>query len=388
MKIIHCADLHLDSNMTSNLTKEKAKERKNELLTTFQKMIRFAEEQDVAAIIIAGDLFDKKKVIKQAMNAVQQAIENHPQIDFYYLQGNHDADSFLSSLQNMPDNLKLFGNTWTSYVVNKDTPNDSEGDGDTQDSHVASGNAGGNIVITGVEFTTDNQGQIYDSLVLNADSYNIVVLHGQESEYVGKDKTEVVHIRQLKNKGIDYLALGHIHGYKEEALDSRGVYCYSGCLEGRGFDECGEHGFVLLDIDEDTRQCTRKFIPMAQRQIYAVDIDVTDCDSTMDMEHRIEEHLKENTYPETSLMKFILVGEVDVECEKNIDYLVKQFEHRFYFLKIYDETKLHVDYKEFALDASLKGEFVRTVMQEEELSEEEKAEIIRYGIQVLAGEEI
>lgn len=386
MKILHCADLHLDSNMTTNLTKEKAKERKNELLLTFQKMIRFAEEQDVAAIIIAGDLFDKKKVTKTAMNAVQQAVEDHPQIDFYYLQGNHDADGFLSSLENVPDNLKLFSDTWTSYVVNKDKQTDSGAAGNTQAS--LGENVGGSIVITGVEFTADNQGQIYDSLVLNADSYNIVVLHGQEVEYVGKDKTEVVHIRQLKNKGIDYLALGHIHSYKEETLDSRGVYCYSGCLEGRGFDECGEHGFVLLDIDEDTRQCTRKFIPMAQRQIYAVDIDVTGSNSTIDMERRIEAELKAHTYPDTSLMKFVLVGEVDVECEKNIDYLVKQFEHRFYFLKIYDETKLHVDYKDFEKDISLKGEFVRTVMKEEELSEEEKAEIIRYGIQILAGEEV
>ena len=35
MKLIHCADLHLDSDMTSNLTKEKAKERRTELLVTF-----------------------------------------------------------------------------------------------------------------------------------------------------------------------------------------------------------------------------------------------------------------------------------------------------------------------------------------------------------------
>lgn len=31
MKVILCADLHLDSNMTSNLTSEKARERKREL---------------------------------------------------------------------------------------------------------------------------------------------------------------------------------------------------------------------------------------------------------------------------------------------------------------------------------------------------------------------
>ena len=31
MKIIHCADIHLDSKMSANLTKEKARERKTEL---------------------------------------------------------------------------------------------------------------------------------------------------------------------------------------------------------------------------------------------------------------------------------------------------------------------------------------------------------------------
>ena len=36
MKIIHCADIHLDSKMSANLTKEKARERKTELLTTFR----------------------------------------------------------------------------------------------------------------------------------------------------------------------------------------------------------------------------------------------------------------------------------------------------------------------------------------------------------------
>ena len=51
MKLIHCADLHLDSDMTSNLTKEKAKERRTELLVTFQRMITYAKENDVHHIL-------------------------------------------------------------------------------------------------------------------------------------------------------------------------------------------------------------------------------------------------------------------------------------------------------------------------------------------------
>ena len=61
MKLIHCADLHLDSSMTTHLTKEKAKERKAELLASFNRMMEYADRKNVSAVLIAGDLFDRKK---------------------------------------------------------------------------------------------------------------------------------------------------------------------------------------------------------------------------------------------------------------------------------------------------------------------------------------
>lgn len=71
MKIIHCADLHLDSKMTSNLSKEQAKERKMEILRTYSRMIEYAKNNDVKAIIIAGDLFDTRNVSATARNLVR-----------------------------------------------------------------------------------------------------------------------------------------------------------------------------------------------------------------------------------------------------------------------------------------------------------------------------
>ena len=115
MKIIHCADLHLDSKMTSNLSKEQAKERKMEILRTYSRMIEYAKNNDVKAIIIAGDLFDTRNVSATARNLVKDSITSNPDIDFYYLKGNHDSDNFISKLDEIPDNLKLFSNQWTSY---------------------------------------------------------------------------------------------------------------------------------------------------------------------------------------------------------------------------------------------------------------------------------
>ena len=50
MKIIHCADLHLDSKLESNLTADKAKMRRDELLDTFERLVEFGEQQGVSAV--------------------------------------------------------------------------------------------------------------------------------------------------------------------------------------------------------------------------------------------------------------------------------------------------------------------------------------------------
>lgn len=215
MKIIHCSDLHLDSKMESNLSREQARERKRELLLTFERMVAFAAEHEVRAVIIAGDLFDTTHIGKTATKLVEEQIRKHPDIDFLYLRGNHEKDRFLEGLEETPNNLKVFGESWTRFSY-------------------------GNVTITGVCLTPENSRNIYDSLVLAQDDVNLVVLHGQESQYDAKDRAEVINIRALQNKYIDYLALGHLHEYKCQKLDNRGSYCYCGCLEGRGFDECGK----------------------------------------------------------------------------------------------------------------------------------------------------
>ena len=364
MKIIHCADLHLDSKMTSNLTKEKARERKAELLNTFDRMLRYAVRNQVEAIIIAGDLFDTKTVSASARNAVRDGIVNHPGIQFFYLKGNHDAESFLDSLEEMPDNLKLFGEAWTTYTL-----------------------ADGRIAVTGVELNRENAGSIWNDLTLDRDRFNIVVLHGQESESEPSDGAEYINMRKLKNRGIDYLALGHVHAYRLEQLDGRGKYCYPGCLEGRGFDECGRHGFVLLDIDPGTGLFGQEFVEAACRTLYTLAVDVAGCMTTYEISERIRACLDRAAIPHDSLLKLVLTGEVDVECEKNPEYLVKKFEPEYYFLKISDETTLKVDYGAFALDESLKGEFIRLVEGAGELEPQQKADVIRCGLRALAGEE-
>lgn len=361
MKIIHCSDLHLDSRMKSNLDSKKAKERRDEILITYQNMIKYALENDVKIILIAGDLFDKKETTVKARNIVIDSIISNPEIDFIYLKGNHDESGFLDNLEEIPKNLKLFDSEkWTTYAY-------------------------GRITISGIEFGRLTDYEIYNTLFLNKGDFNIVTMHGQESKYEMKDKTEIINLSSLKNKNIDYLALGHIHKYKQAELDQRGIYCYAGCLEGRGFDECGEKGFVLLDIDEETLKYTSEFISITKRTLYEINVDISTANSTLETEKLIDKELK-GISPD-SLIKIVLRGKVDVDSERDIHYLEKKYKSNYYFAKIYDETTLKIDFMTYQNDASLKGEFIRLVLSQD-LSEEEQSKIIVTGIKALSGEEV
>ena len=363
MKIIHCADIHLDSKLSANLTPEKAKERKRELLSTFLRMVDYADMNGVTAVLICGDLFDTARISALSMNSVKDAIIRHPGIDFYLLKGNHDSDAFVSSFEDIPSNLKLFTDRWISYET-----------GST-----------GNIVIHGVELDEDNSKAVQAGFSPDPQKINIVMLHGQQAETVSKDKAEIIDLKLFRNKGINYLALGHVHEYHSEPLDAYCKYCYPGCLEGRGFDETGDHGFVLLDVNEETGDVADRFVSFAYRHIYEVAADVTGLTDSPAMLEVAKRALAESGAEDIDLVKVVLTGGVDPECEKDPEFIRKSLEDDYYFIKVYDKTTIKVDPAAYMYDTSLKGEFVRMVLAKEDISEEEKGEIVRMGLEALMG---
>ena len=359
MKFIHTADLHLDSKMESNLNTEKAMLRRTELLDTFERMVSYAAENNVRAILIAGDLFDKLHIRKTAKKRVLEQIASNPEIDFLYLQGNHDKTDFLAELEILPENLKTFSeDEWVSYEY-------------------------GDVVISGRELTKDNSKTIATNLILDQARTNIVMLHGQESNYEGPDHTEIINLSEFKNKNIDYMALGHIHSYKKERLDDRGEYCYSGCLEGRGFDECGDKGFVLINVNDEGIEST--FIPFSKRRLHEIHTQITPEMSMLDIINAVDEQVK--NIPSLDMIKIVLEGHTDMDFDMDTDRLDRAFDTRYFFEKVYDRTQPEIDFDSFALDPSLKGEFVR-LMQNEDIEESERLAILALGMKAIMGEEL
>ncbi len=352
MKLIHCADLHLDSPLGANLSAEKARQRKAELLSTFRELVCHADENRVSAILIAGDLFDSAHLSKKTADYVTDLIRSHPDLCFFYLAGNHDRGSSLASRDDRPENLYAFEDGWRSYSF-------------------------GDVTITAAERPDP------DTLSLNTGEVNIVLMHGQERAGRGEGAEDIIHLGKLKNKGIDYLALGHLHEYRELALDNRGVACYSGCPEGRGFDECGPKGYVLLDVEG--KRITHTFVPFAKRELHTVDCDITGFSSQLELEKRLLAATA--GIPSHHMVKAVLRGKVSAGAIKDLTQLSTLLSDRFWFAKLRDESRLEINPADFCNDISLRGEFFRHVMASK-LSPEEKERVIACGFCALAGEEV
>lgn len=351
MKLIHCADLHLDSKMDSNLSSSQAKERRGELLSSFVSMVDYAEESGVCAILICGDLFDSSRTSRKTEQYVLDVIARHKDLFFFYLAGNHDLGHGISERVNLPPNLLTFGDEWSQYHL------------------------GDEIEIFGCERPDP------DLFVGGVpDQFNIVLMHGQ---YTNPSEKDYIAVGKIKDKNVDYLALGHIHTYFAEKVNSRCVLSYSGCLEGRGFDECGPKGFALLDV-EDKKLKSYQLIPFAKRCLHTVELPLDDCASQWDLEQAADAALSE--IPSKDLVKLVLAGKVSADALLDFPRLKRSLSERFYFVKIEDKTTLKLEEKDYSNDVSLKGEFIRQVMSSS-LSEEEKERIISCGFRALKGEE-
>ncbi len=344
MKIIHCADIHLGAKI-EGFPKEISDARKAEVRNSFLRMVEFAKREGVSVILLSGDVFDREKPYKKDTDFFYNVVESNREIDFFYLRGNHDEEGERRELEN----LKTFSAEWKYYEY-------------------------GDIVISGIELCRSNARSLYSTLALNGQKRNIVMLHGQLGEEINLVK--------LRDKSIDYLALGHVHQFAEGRIDDRGRYAYSGCLEGRGFDETGEKGFILLEIAD---KLSYRFQSFSRRKINKYSVDVTGLTEGHAMARRARELFD---FDREEIYRVELVGEVEAEIDEFAADVQAYLSSACGYLSVKDCTKKKIDYEAYAYDLSLKGEFVRAVKGCEEYDEEERAQIIAYGLKALAGREV
>ncbi len=364
MKLIHTADWHLSSPMECRLPTEKAELRRRELLTRFADMIAYAKENGIDAVLLCGDLSDDGVLPYAQQDYVLSLIEDAAPIRFFLIAGNHDRISdktfggcFTRARRDLPENLTVFGDTWGSSDLSAQV----SVHGRSLPAHAIPA----------------------DIPVFAADRYNIVMLHGEisESSAVLGGENENIPLCALRGKQIDYLALGHEHTFRHKKLDARGTWCYPGCPEGRGFDECGKHGFVVLTLD-GTHCRGASFVPFAKREIHDLRLDVSEPDGGI---YAAEQALGALVHgiPSSDLVRVTLCGAASSDSGLDLRYLQNRLEERFFYAELRDRRTVKNDAADDG-DVSLRGAFIRAAAALD-LPEDEKNAVLRCGLAALDG---
>ncbi len=391
MKLVHCADIHLGSAMASKLPSDKARERKEELFDAFKNIVKYARDCGARAILLCGDLFDTPQITKTLAHRVRDVIINTPEVDFICISGNHDPkgiDETLDLGDDVPGNLIIFKKgEWGARRYGK-------------------------VVVTGTSLSDTGFPPLPP---LSAEDINIVMLHGDITKT--NPAEDGIDLSLLKNRNIDYLALGHLHSYSVSRLDSRGIICYPGCPEGRGFDETGKKGFVEIttndlydggDGDNESKQpigfagngglsdmktdrVSVRFVEAAKRAIHIKKADISGCVTGVETERAADAAVE--GIPDCDMVRLILTGEYTAETQKDVYLLERRLAARFYYAEIEDKSRLFLNPDDYRNDISLKGEFVRLVISEygenaDGDGREERDMIISLGLKALRGEEL
>lgn len=254
IKLIHTADVHLDSPLqTLALRDPELREKvQGASRTAFTRIVEQALQQQVAAVLIAGDLFDG--AARSAKTAAFLLIElnrlDQAGIRVFYIKGNHDAENPLTGETTLPDNVHVF-----------------DGEGGMVKLE------GADVWIHGVSFTGKKaEKSLVDKFSTPvADAINIGMLHTSLNGSAAHDVYAPCSVQDLVNTGFDYWALGHIH--KRQVHSEAPWIIMPGIPQGRDIGEPGSQSATLITIDEGAITTTE--FPTSSIEFTTLDLTVT-----------------------------------------------------------------------------------------------------------------
>ncbi len=361
IKILHAADFHLDSPFDS-LSDEKARERRREQRELFMSLAELCENERVQAVLLPGDLLDSERSGFETSELLEEVL-GRIRAEVFIAPGNHDFLSPLSpySVLTLSPNVHIFK---TSEITKLSFPEKG-------------------FTVWGAGFTNSSSPPLLAGFKpLREPGVNLMLLHGDLN--MPKSPYNPIAEAEIAASDMDYVALGHVHSFGGFKRAGGTCYAYSGCPEGRGFDETGEKGVIIGTVGEGV--CDLKFHPLGGRRYETLALDLTE---KRDAEAALLEALPRESGRD--IYKIVLQGEFDGDLD--LSRLQEAAESRIYAATIRDNTRVRRDIWAKAEEDTLGGLYIRMLRGRYEAAktDEEREKIIlavRYGLSALEnGEE-
>ncbi len=342
VRILHAGDFHLDSAFGA-LTPEQARQRRMESRRTPERLVDWANDHGVQLLLLAGDLFDSAALYGDTAPLLAQALE-HFRGQAVIAPGNHDpytADSPYARTV-WSDNVHIFtedrAQVFTFPALGCAVHGGSFTSAECPQDSVLSG------------FTAPQDGLLH-----------IGLLHGEVT--ASGSRYRPLSTAAIAGSGLDYLALGHVHTCAGIQTAGSVPYAYCGCIEGRGFDELGERGFLFGEIERGN--AALRFVPFARRRYYITEADITEGDPLTVLERTLPRDTENDIY------RLLLVG--TPEEPPRLPLLQDALAERFFAVQLRDETSVRRDLWNRCGEDTLRGLFLQELRRQYDSAEGDDA---------------
>ena len=230
MRIVHAADLHLDSPLRGLPPYEGAPIAAVREATrrACENLVAFCIESEAALLLIAGDLYDGdwRDFSTGLFFAKEMSRLREAGVRVVLVRGNHDAASQITRSLRLPDNVRELSAKKAESVVLDDL----------------------GVAVHGRSFAeravTDDLSRDYPRPVGGA--LNIGLLHTCADGRPGHEPYAPCSVASLAARGYDYRALGPVH--QREVLSREPWIVFPGNLQGRHVRETGAKGATAIDV--------------------------------------------------------------------------------------------------------------------------------------------
>jgi len=299
VKFIHTADIHLDSPLKGLEMYEDApvEEIRGATRHAFDNLIDLTIEEEVDFILIAGDLYDGdwKDYNTGLFFAARMGRLARAGIKVFIVSGNHDAASQITKAMPLPGNVTLFSFRKPQSVKLDDLC----------------------VIIHGQSYSfravTDNLVSQYPQN--DANYFNIGMLHTSLTGREGHEDYAPCTLAELKSKGYDYWALGHVH--KREIISEDPWIVFPGNIQGRHIKESGAKGATLVTVDDG------RITEVEDRELDVLrwancQVDLSECetsDSVYDAVRQGFEQKLDQADGKTLALRLVLTGRCPVHAQ-------------------------------------------------------------------------
>jgi DNA repair protein SbcD/Mre11 len=364
VNILHCADLHLGSDIRT--LGEKGDIRRQEIFRTFEAIIDLCRQDAVDFLLIAGDFFDRIHVPAKLVDEVLHLIASIPETVVAIAPGNHDPYSVDSCyhLRAWPSNAVIFNGplSFRRYP----------------EKGVCLWGGGFDCAYASDLWNAQHSGIDVDPGVLN-----IAIMHGDLAAQSPQSRYNPIPSEFFAGTGMDYVALGHVHKRTPIVRSGKTFYAYSGCPDGRGFDERGALGVYIGAVGRGYHKL--RFQPIASREFREETIEISGFTSNAALADDLLEEMGRR-HPDRldrDLFKIIVTGSLPRSAVIDPQGIAEKLSRSMFYVKIEDATGVAVDYASLADENSLKGIFVRKMLDRlAQRHAEEKALCLQKGLKI------